>query len=182
MGERREAEEDVDALWESLERRFRAPLCAYFARRVGGREEADDLTQEVFVRLIRNPGLGSDETPERHVFKMASGVLQDWSRYRTSRVPECFGVLGDVSETLEIPSIPASERGRALSPAAREGVRDMEDALSGLAPRTREIFLLSRVENVPPHEIAELYGISDTAVKKHVLKAMVHLSARDFRS
>jgi RNA polymerase sigma-70 factor (ECF subfamily) len=182
MGERREAEEDVDALWESLERRFRAPLSAYFTRRVGGREEADELTQEVFIRLIRNPGLGSDETPERHVFKMASGVLQDWSRYRTSRVSEGAGMLGDVSETLEIAPVSVDERGRALSQAAREALRDLEDALSGLARRTREIFLLSRVENVPPHEIAELYGISDSAVKKHVLKAMVHLSARDFKS
>ena len=42
-------------VWDDLDRRFRAPLTAYFHRRLHDRGEAEDLTQEVFVRLARRP-------------------------------------------------------------------------------------------------------------------------------
>lgn len=178
MGERKEAEQDEGG----LDRRFRAPLCAYFARRVPDGDIADELTQEVFLRLMRNPGAGLDETPEIHVFKVASGVLQDWGRYRVTRSGAPSNPLGAVSETLGTPSVPLDERARNLAVAAKDALRELEQALSGLSGPTREIFLLSRVENVPHHEIANLHGLSLDAVEKHVLKAIAHLSARAFQS
>ena len=37
--------------WKDLNARFRAPLTAYFQRRLHDRGDAEDLAQEVFVRL-----------------------------------------------------------------------------------------------------------------------------------
>jgi RNA polymerase sigma-70 factor (ECF subfamily) len=175
VGERKEAEQDDGG----LDQRFRAPLCSYFAQRVQDGDIADELTQEVFLRLMRNPGAGMGETPEIHVFKVASGVLQDWGRYRVSRSGAPYNPLGAVSETLGTPSVPLDERARN---PAKDALRDLEQALSGLSGPTREIFLLSRVENVPHQEIANLHGLSLDAVEKHVLKAIAHLSARAFQS
>ncbi len=38
-----------------LDRSFRGPLVAYFMKRVNSRNEAEDLTQEVFIRLLNHP-------------------------------------------------------------------------------------------------------------------------------
>ena len=64
----------------------------------------------------------------------------------------------------------------------KEALKDIEDGLAELSERTREIFLLSRMENVHHRDIAQLHGISISAVEKHVLKAVAHLSAKAFRS
>jgi len=43
---------DGAGLLGHLDARFRRPLMSFFLRRIGDRAEAEDLTQEVFVRLI----------------------------------------------------------------------------------------------------------------------------------
>lgn len=166
--------------WSGLDRRFRAPLTAYFQRRVGDRAEAEDLTQEVFIRLARRPDQNNGETLEAYVFKIASNVLADWGRGRMSRRANAHQSLGDVSESVTIPQILVEDRDPERVLAGKEALKDIEAALSELNGRTREIFLLSRMEHVPHREIARLHGISVSAVEKHVLRAVAHLSAKAF--
>lgn len=181
MAERKEAERGFEEE-RGLDQRFRAPLCAYFTRRVQDRATADELAQEVFVRLTRNPGLTAGDTPENHVFKVASGVLQDWGRYHAARKASTSLALGEVSETLGTPSCVLEGRSHNVNFGAAESLRGLEEALCGLGWRTREIFLLSRIENVPHREIAKLHGIAESAVEQHVLAAIAHLSVQAFTS
>jgi len=51
-------------------------------------------------------------------------------------------------------------------------------ALGELAERTRDIFVLCRLENMKHAQIAELLGISVSAVEKHLSKALAHLARR----
>jgi len=60
----------------------------------------------------------------------------------------------------------------------RQTIRDVLDALAELGERTRDIFILARLENVQHREIAAMYGISVSAVEKAMMKAMAHLGAR----
>ena len=46
----------------NLDRRFRSALLAYFGRRVSSAAEAEDLTQDVFERLLRAPAVYTPET------------------------------------------------------------------------------------------------------------------------
>ena len=43
---------------------------------------------------------------------------------------------------------------------------------------TREIFVLFKLENMPQQDIANAFGISRSAVEKHVMKAMLHLGMK----
>ena len=52
------------------------------------------------------------------------------------------------------------------------------DALQELSERTRDVFMLDRLEHLKHGEIAGLYGISVSAVEKHVAKAVAHLARR----
>ena len=46
-------ESEREQFLRQLSERYRQPLTAYFQRRVRSRNEAEDLTQEVFLRLVR---------------------------------------------------------------------------------------------------------------------------------
>src|ERR1700761_3634171 len=71
----------ADEVLNDLDRRFRKPLIIYFRRRLVGRsEDAEDLTQEVFMRLARRPDRNNGETIEAYVFTIASNILSNWHR------------------------------------------------------------------------------------------------------
>ena len=55
---------------------------------------------------------------------------------------------------------------------------DVLRSLEELGDMTREIFILFRLENMKQKDIAALYGIGQSTVEKHVVKAVVHLSRR----
>src|SRR5580692_12721017 len=60
-----------------LDRAFRGPLLAYFLKRVKSRNEAEDLTQEVFVRLLNHPDKNNGQTIDGYVFTIAANLLRD---------------------------------------------------------------------------------------------------------
>ncbi|MDE2306564.1 MAG: sigma-70 region 4 domain-containing protein, partial [Gammaproteobacteria bacterium] len=44
--------------------------------------------------------------------------------------------------------------------------------------RTRDIFVLFRLEHMKQKDIAALYGIAQSTVEKHVMRAVMHLATR----
>lgn len=60
---------------------------------------------------------------------------------------------------------------------ARERLDRLRVGVEALSPRTRQIFLMYRLDGRKYREIAEELGISQSAVEKHIAKAMAHLAA-----
>ena len=60
----------------------------------------------------------------------------------------------------------------------RSDVERVVAALNELSQRTRDIYLLHRLENMKQAKIAELFGISRSTVEKEVMKANMHLARR----
>lgn len=151
-------------------RRWRPALMSFFLRRVRDHAEAEDLTQEVFARL-----LGSSETittsPDAYVFQVAANLLTD--RARRARVRndyrESIGQMDDFGiEPLDPHRIAV---GRAAMESFTRGLDELPE-------RTRVIFTLYRIEQMGQGEIADALGITSSAVKKHVAKAMAFFMAR----
>jgi len=164
---------------EALNQRFRAPLLAYFFKRVHDRAEAEDLTQEAFVRLALHPDQNNGETIHAYVFTIAANLLRDRARVRQSRHAAGHQALNDIHVN-SAPSL-VEERTPERVLLAREALRDVVAALGELSERTRDIFMLSRLERVPQREIAALHGITVSAVEKHIIKALAHLGARNLQ-
>jgi RNA polymerase sigma-70 factor (ECF subfamily) len=61
---------------------------------------------------------------------------------------------------------------------ARQQLSRIAEALEVLPERTRSIFILYRLEGLSQDEIGEAFGISASAVKQHVAKAMAALARR----
>ena len=60
--------------------------------------------------------------------------------------------------------------------AARRRLERVQEGLKLLTPRTREIFLMHRLDGLKYGEVAERLGISRSAVEKHIAKAMLFLT------
>ncbi|HEX6859956.1 MAG TPA: sigma-70 family RNA polymerase sigma factor [Caulobacteraceae bacterium] len=153
-----------------LNRRFRPALMAFFLRRIGSHAEAEDLTQEVFARLI-NLSPGELNQADAYIFQIAANLLRDRGRREKVRADYRTGVLAGEGVGVE-PIDPE----RVL--AGRQSLGQIAAALREAPERTRSIFILYRVEQMKKRDIAETFGISTSAVDKHLMKAMAHLWQR----
>jgi RNA polymerase sigma factor (sigma-70 family) len=160
----------ADSEFEQLNRRYRPALMAFFLRRLRDHAEAEDLTQEVFARLMVSPAARPGQA-DAYIFQIAANLLRDRSRREKVRAGYRAGVMS--SEGFGIEPVDPS---RVL--AARESLGQVAAALKEVPERTRTIFLLYRVESVKKRDIAEAFGISTSAVDKHLMKAMSHLLLR----
>lgn len=160
-----------------LDARFRGPLMAFFKRRIKDRAEAEDLTQDTLLRVIRAHAPGRIENPESYVFKVAANLLRDHRRHALKFGPEiCIPIDAAVASELEHQLLEDLTPERVL--LIRDSLKEVLDALEELDVRTRNIFILFRLERMKQKEIAALYGIGQSTVEKHVMKAVLHLAAR----
>lgn len=151
-------------------RHWRPALMSFFLKRVHNHAEAEDLTQETFARVF---GGGSAEAGLHagYIFKIAANLLRDRSRrsrVRTEQYDTVCLLYGQGIDWLDPEKIAA---GRSLVAQIMRSLRDLPE-------RTRTIFVLYRIESIDKRVIAESFGISPSAVEKHVARATVHLMAR----
>ena len=148
--------------------RYRSALMAFFFRRLRNASEAEDLTQDVFVRLAASKAI-TVENADAYIFQIAANILRD--RGRRERVRTDFRT--DM-EHLEGAGFEAIDPDRVLE--GRETLAEIVAALQELPERTRAIFLLVRIEKLKQAEIAAHYAISVSAVEKHLRRAVVQLA------
>lgn len=160
-----------------LDRAFRGPLLAYFTKRVKSRNEAEDLTQEVFVRLLHHPDRNNGQTLAGYVFTIAANLLRDRAKSAATARQKAIRSLDLLGEKDAFSSSLVEDRDPERVLAGKQTVQDVLDALTQLGERTRDIFILARLENMQHREIAAMYGISVSAVEKSMMKAMAHLGA-----
>lgn len=161
---------DADAFLRQLSEAYRQPLLRYFQRRVGARDEAEDLTQEVFLRLVRRPDAEQIDNPEAFLFRTAVNLLRDRAR------------RGKTFSSHQAEIFDHQDRFEALSPErVLEGRQSLNSALrvlEELDERTRDVFILHRLEGLKYAEIANLYGVSVSSIEKYIIKALAHLARR----
>lgn len=141
-----------------LHRRIRA--------RVGSPEEASDLVQEAFSRLLGARAGQPLRNPGAFLNRIVRNLLIDRGRRNAVRPP--FVSL-EPGTDIAVPP----DQGRALElDQMRRRYREIVDTLP---PRTREVFLLHRVDELGYREIAERLGISIRTVEWHVAQAIYRI-------
>lgn len=152
---------------DTLFREQRPRLLRLFSRRAGP-SEADDLVQEAFARYAGRRDAGGDAiaTPEAYLSRVAINLLRDRARLAVTRAATHHELYDDNAVVGPDP---------ALRLEARDALRRVEAAVARLKPRTRTVFLLQRTEGLTYPQIAERTGMSVTAVKKQMAKALLAL-------
>lgn len=154
----------------------RAALLRYFLARRVPPEEAEDVMQDLVVKLETH-ATGPVAEPRAYLYRMAENLLLD--RIRSDgrrRGREQAWVAARAGPNLEADDRPSPER--AL--IARERLALISAALAELPERTVRVFRRYRIEGVPQRQIAAELGISLSAVEKHLQKAyQVVIEARE---
>jgi RNA polymerase sigma factor (sigma-70 family) len=155
---------------DDLCRRFRPALVGYFLRRVRDPAEAEDLAHDVFVRLTGIP-LEQLRSADAYVFRVAANLLRD--RARRARV------RADYADTERSANEAAGFETPGTDPERIEVARRSLTALVGrlreLPERTRDIFILYRIENVSRRDIAQAFQLSLSSVEKEIARATAYL-------
>jgi RNA polymerase sigma-70 factor (ECF subfamily) len=144
-------------------------LRGFFVRRVPNGSDVDDLVQDVFVRIAGRDSGEPIENLGAYVLRTAVTVLADRGRRSLARRVD-----------LHVPFEAELHGGEEISPervlSGRQELNAATAALLSLPERTRAIFVLRRLEGLRHRDIAQHLGISVSAVEKHMVKAIRHLS------
>jgi RNA polymerase sigma-70 factor (ECF subfamily) len=147
---------DAAALFD----RHHLAVFRFLRRMTGDSSLAEDLTQEVFLRVVR--GLDSYEERSREVswiFRIARNVLVDRHRAR-ARSPQ-DGSLPDAA---------------AVSRSATQVMTAiLDEALARLPEEEREAFLMREVGGLGYHDIAEASGATPDAARMRIHRARLAL-------
>jgi RNA polymerase sigma factor (sigma-70 family) len=149
---------------------LRHSLARYFGRRIRDAAEVEDLVQEVFARIVARDSTQPVEHLGGYVFQTAASVLADRRRRRAVRHAD-FHVAFDPDRHGD----QDFDADRILS--GKQDLRAATAALLSLPVRTRTIFVLHRLEGCKYRDIAAQLGISVSAVEKHMVRAVQHLSS-----
>jgi len=156
-------------LVDNLAEKYREPLVRWFQRRGLDRDAAEDCAHETFARLC-STGSQADR-PEAYLFAIAGSVFTDRWRRASVRHEDRHVPIADFDTASEEPT-PA----RVFE--SREALLQLAAALNELPDRTRDMFLLNRLDRLSYTQLAVRFGISVSAVEKHMMKAIAHLHAR----
>lgn len=151
---------------DALARRYRGALLSYFSRRMANSSHAEDLTQEVFVRLARHRRVDDIAHMEAYLFQTASNLLRDHARREVTHRHGDHVSLEDAGYEGEAPSEEHVYEGRQALDAFIATLVEMP-------PRRREVFLMHRFMGMSYSAIATQLGISVGGVEKHMTKALL---------
>jgi RNA polymerase sigma-70 factor (ECF subfamily) len=147
---------------------FWARLLKRVRRATRGRQDAEDLLHSAYVRLERYRAQNKVDNPAAFLVSTAVNIGVDRHRHERHTADEPIGSGGlDFGDPGRLPD-------EVL--AARERLKRVNEGLAQLSPRTRDVFLMHRLDGMKYREIADRLGISQSAVEKHIAKAALFLT------
>ncbi len=141
--------------------RYKQPIYGFFRRRVAESSQAEELTQETFVALLR-----------------AAARYQPRALFRTYLYAIGFKILRAHRRKAAFRVTFFGQRNSALDPAKRDATESglwVRRAVEKLEPMDREILLLREFEQLSYAEIADLLGLPLNTVRSRLFRARTAL-------
>ena len=153
---------------------MRPALVKYFTRKTGNSVEAEDLAQDVLLRALTHANWKSHDQAKGYIFRTAVNRWRDSLRRRRIR-----GSIVAWDEDLphQAHDISGSENLPEKHLIARQELGEVVRALEGMNVRTRTVLMLIKLEQMRLASVAEMLGISVSAVAKHLAKGIAELAA-----
>ena len=169
----RRAASGEDAAFESLVRHFEGMVYSFALQSLRRREDAEDATQEVFLKLWRTLGTWRDEASVKtYIMRIARNTVIDMIRRRNSHPTDSLTVEDDDNEERQLD---IADTDTASNPAAdyarREQIEAVRRAIDELPPDHREIIILRDINGLSYAEIAEATGLDPGTVKSRLSRA-----------
>ena len=150
-----------EAFIEELFRTHYSALCRAVYRIIRDQDTAEDIVQDVFLKVWRNQTLDADQPAKAYLFQAAINTALNFLEKSKRNVPwdDTFAEHSGENHTEETLDY-------------QETSQRIHQALNRLPPKCKVVFSLSRFEDMSYAEIAQHLDISVKAVEKHMGKAL----------
>lgn len=167
---------DVGA-FEVLLARHRRPLFNFLLRSVRDHDRAEDLMQEVFLRIIQNAADFQGQSKfTTWMYTIARNLCVDHARKMTHRRHASLDATpaGQDGAPLSerIPNVAPSTDRSAAAPEMRQRIAL---AVEALPEEQREVFLMRQLQGLGFAEIASVVGVSENTIKSRMRYALERL-------
>jgi RNA polymerase sigma factor (sigma-70 family) len=156
--------------WDEVVREHSARVYRLAYRLTGNQHDAEDLTQEVFVRVFRSLSKYTPGTFEGWLHRITTNLFLDGAR-RKQRI-RFEGLADDAADRLQ---------GREPTPAQAYDDHnfdaDVQNALDALAPEYRAAVVLCDIEGLSYEEIAATLGVKLGTVRSRIHRGRAQLRA-----
>jgi len=146
----------------------------FFAARSGSAVEAEDLVQELYLKVSNTEVDADIANPRAYLFRLANNLMLDRARQARrsgARDTAYRQVTTETRGSEDIADLPSVEA--AL--AARQRLDQLTTRLRSLPAKTQEAFRLHKFEGLSHAETAARLGVSRSAVEKYISAALKHL-------
>lgn len=152
-------------------KQFYPPVKSFARKLVKCDADAEDIAQDVFTQLWAKPDVwqGNSEIG-RYIYRMAKYQSLNFLR-NNARVAD----LGLVDASMDLLEAVRSDISTVDPIIHDEAQLLLQMTLEKMPPKRREIFMLSRFENLSNKEIAEKLGLSVRTVESHIYSALQSL-------
>ncbi len=160
---------DIDV--NAFAREHQAELLHFFRGRVTHAQDAADLAQESWSKLMRYRHGQTAESLRKLLFAIARNVLNNHWRWHA---------LHQIEEPTDFSKVDVASAAPGLERQwqARRQLDALEATVAALPAKCRTVFLLSRIEGLSNAQVAQRCGISVKMVEKHLAKAIVQCRAQ----
>jgi RNA polymerase sigma factor (sigma-70 family) len=144
-----------------------AALNHYFLRRVAHSWDAQDLVQEVYLRLLRSDpdDAAQIRNPEAYLFTVAANLVKEHAVGKQRAPVSCEG-MEDLLDRLATPCEAQSNIDRDLR---RQRLGEL---IARLSPKCRAVLVMHYRDELPYRDIGERLSISTNMVKKYIVKGL----------
>ncbi len=168
---------DVDA-FRALVRRHQRPLYNFALRQVRAPSTAEDIVQDVFVRVVQNVETFKEEARfTTWAYTIARNLCIDHLRKGIHRRHASLDAPSgpDSDRSALVDRLPSSGPGADRSAIGNELRGHLVHAVEALPDDQREVFLMRQVGELPFKEIAEIVGVGENTVKSRMRYALERL-------
>lgn len=148
--------------YEAIYQRYWRSLFSVACWKTNSQIAAEELVQEIFVRLWENRQKTLIENPEAY---LKTALRYSVIGFIKSKLANAKAELGEASEQ---PADQLADTGVDLAELSTA----LENALNMLPPKTRLVFQMSRFEHRSTSEIARQLGLTDRAVEYHITQSL----------
>ena len=149
---------------------YRRPLMRYLTDLLSSPDDAEDIVQETYVRLLKAQELDRSGSRIRgYIFKIATNLAYDRFRHRKvtgEKIP--YEDTKTYEDTNLVGSNPQPDRIVDFE----QGLQLVKQALLELKPRCRQVFLMRALEHLSYQDIAERLGIGTRTAEREMKHAI----------
>jgi len=153
-------QDEITTLYQT----YNETLVRYLTIRLRSEQDAIDVAQEAYIRLMKRENLIEIGCKQSFLFRTATNISIDLQRQRTRQAKNFANSKMLFAATDEI----TPER----SFTARQSLAALQKTVEALPPKCRRAFILYKFKHMTIEEVAQKMDLSTSSIRKYVTQAL----------